>query len=144
MSHLVEENDIHLRNITHDATPYWSGHPIDACLESDEDEKNPTFIECKKKYQSIVGSIGWLAHTPRHPAWPRLIPFCQLISTNLPEALSILPFTSFITSIQQSTMVSHSLWRRELPSTHICPSPTHLIPKHTTMHYRPVPTTITV
>ncbi len=60
-SHLVEDNNVHLRNVTPDATPYRSGLPIDACPESDEDETSNTFIECKKKYQSIVGSIGWLA-----------------------------------------------------------------------------------
>ncbi len=43
-SHLVEDNNIHLRNVTPDATPYCSGLPIDACPESDEDETNPTFI----------------------------------------------------------------------------------------------------
>jgi hypothetical protein len=35
VSHLVEDNDIHLRNITPDATPYRSDLPIDACPESD-------------------------------------------------------------------------------------------------------------
>ena len=44
-SHLVEENNIHLRHITPDATPYWSKLPIDACPESDKDETNPTFLE---------------------------------------------------------------------------------------------------
>ena len=44
-SHLVEENDIHLRHIMPDATPYWSGLSIDACPESDEDKTNPTFLE---------------------------------------------------------------------------------------------------
>ena len=42
-SHLVEENNVHLRNITPDATPYRSGLPIDACQESGEYEKSPTF-----------------------------------------------------------------------------------------------------
>ena len=44
-SHLVEANYIHHRNITPDTTPYWSGLPINTCLESDEDEENPTFFE---------------------------------------------------------------------------------------------------
>ena len=59
-----------------DATPYPSDLPIDACLESDEDEKNPTFIDCKKKYQSIVGSIGWLVQTTR----PNLAPSHSFLS----------------------------------------------------------------
>jgi hypothetical protein len=43
-SHLVEDNNIHLRNITPDATPYRSGLPINACPESDKDKESPTFI----------------------------------------------------------------------------------------------------
>ncbi len=74
--HLVEENDIHLRNITPHATPYRSGLLIDACPESDEDETSPTFIERKRKHQSIVGSIGWLAQTTR----PDLAPSHSFLS----------------------------------------------------------------
>jgi hypothetical protein len=62
-SHLVEENDIDLRHITPDATPYRSGLPINGCPEFEEDEMNPTFLERKRKNQSIVGSIGWLAQS---------------------------------------------------------------------------------
>jgi hypothetical protein len=75
-SHLVEENDTHLRHITPDATPYRSGLPIDACPESDKDEMNPTFLEQKRKYQSIVGSIGWLAQSAR----PNLAPSHSFLS----------------------------------------------------------------
>jgi hypothetical protein len=64
-ANLVEENNIHHRSITHEATPYRSGLPIDAIAESNEDEESPTFIERKCKYQSIVGSIGWLAQSTR-------------------------------------------------------------------------------
>ncbi len=61
--HLVEDNNIHTRNITRDTTPYHSGLPIDACPESDESDDCPALIECKQRYQSIVGSIEWLAHS---------------------------------------------------------------------------------
>jgi hypothetical protein len=44
-SHLVDENNIHHRNITPNTAPYWSGLPIHACPESDEDEENPTFLK---------------------------------------------------------------------------------------------------
>jgi hypothetical protein len=76
-SHLVEENNIHLRNITPDATPYHSKLPIDACPESDEDKKSATFLERKRKYQSIVGSIGWLAQTTQ----PDLSPSHSFLSS---------------------------------------------------------------
>jgi hypothetical protein len=74
--HLVEDNSIHLRNITPDATPYRAGLPIDACLESDKDKKFPMLIKCKQKYQSIMGSIGWLAQTTR----PDLAPSHSFLS----------------------------------------------------------------
>ena len=76
-SHLVEDNNVHLCNVTPDTTPYRSGLPIDACPESDEDETSQTFIERKKKYQSIVGSIGWLAQITR----PDLAPSHSFLST---------------------------------------------------------------
>jgi hypothetical protein len=65
-SHLVKENIVYLRNVTPDATPYRSGLPIDAGLDCDKDENSPTFIKRKQKFQSIVGSIGWLAQST-HP-----------------------------------------------------------------------------
>jgi hypothetical protein len=68
--HLVEDNSIHLCNITPDATPYRSGLPINACPESDKDKESPTLIEHKQKYQSIVGSIGWLAQMTRQDLSP--------------------------------------------------------------------------
>jgi hypothetical protein len=60
-AHLVKDNDAHLRNITPNATLYCSGLPINSIPETDEEENCPAFIECNKKYQSVVGSIGWLA-----------------------------------------------------------------------------------
>jgi hypothetical protein len=65
-SDLVEENNIHHRNITPDATPYHPGLRIDACPKSDEDTDSPGFLERKRKYQSILGSIRWLAQST-HP-----------------------------------------------------------------------------
>jgi hypothetical protein len=64
-ANLVEENNIQNQSITHDATPYCFGLPIDAIPESDEDKTCPTFIERKQNYQSIVGLIGWLAQSTR-------------------------------------------------------------------------------
>jgi hypothetical protein len=61
VAHLVEDKNTHLCNITPDTTLYYSGLPIDAIPESDNDNNSPAFIECKRKYQSVVGSIGLLA-----------------------------------------------------------------------------------
>ncbi len=43
--HLVEDNNIHHRNITPGATPYCSGLPIDACPELDKDKESSTFLD---------------------------------------------------------------------------------------------------
>ncbi len=60
-AHFVEDNNAHLCSVMPDATPYHSGLLINAIPESDKDEKWPTFVDYKWKYQSVVGSIGWLA-----------------------------------------------------------------------------------
>ncbi len=57
--HLLE------RNQTPTATPYRSGIPIDAIAPSTEDDESPALKRCKDAYQSLVGSIGWLAHSTR-------------------------------------------------------------------------------
>ena len=75
-AHLVEANNVHTRNITPDATPYRSGLPIDAIPESDEPDDCPALIERKRHYQSVVGSIGWLAQTTR----PDLLPTHSFLS----------------------------------------------------------------
>ncbi len=79
----MEENNIHHRNITPNATPYRSCLPIDACPKSDKDEESPGFLECRCKYQSIVGSIGWLAQS----TCPNLAPShsCLLVYNNKPS-----------------------------------------------------------
>jgi hypothetical protein len=48
--HLVEENNVHMHNVTHQATPYCLGLPIKAIHDSDEDDQCPTFQEHKQKY----------------------------------------------------------------------------------------------
>jgi hypothetical protein len=76
-AHLVEDNNVHTRNITPDATPYRSGLPIDACPESDEADVCPALLKRKKRYQSVVGSIGWLAQSTR----PDLSPSHSFLSS---------------------------------------------------------------
>jgi len=76
-AHLVKDNNVHTQNINPDATPYRSGLPIDACPESDEADDCPALLECKKRYQSVVGSIGWLAQSTR----PELSPSHSFLSS---------------------------------------------------------------
>jgi hypothetical protein len=77
-THLVEETNVHLRNVTPDATPYCSGLPIDAIPESDKDEESPTFQEGVKipkcrRFHWLVGAkltidrvpiLQWQCATP--------------------------------------------------------------------------------
>ncbi len=77
-AHLVGNNNVHGRNITTpDATPYRSGLPIDACPKFDEADYCPALIKRKKKYQSVVSSIGWLAQSTR----PDLAPTHSFLSS---------------------------------------------------------------
>jgi hypothetical protein len=62
-SHLVEDNNVHHRNIT-------LGASIAAYPKSNKDEESPTFLEKRYKYQSIVDSIGWLAQSTRSDLAP--------------------------------------------------------------------------
>jgi hypothetical protein len=62
-AHLVESNNVHSRHITPDATWYRSGLPIDAIPNSNKDNDCPALIKRKQCYQSVVGSIGWLAQS---------------------------------------------------------------------------------
>ncbi len=52
-AHLVENNNIHTRNITLDATPYRSGLPMDAIPVSNKPKSFPALIKHKCKYQSV-------------------------------------------------------------------------------------------
>jgi len=76
-AHLVKDNNAHTRNITPDATPYRSGLPIDTCPESDEADDCPALLERRRKYQSVVGLIGWLAQSTR----PDLAPCHSFLSS---------------------------------------------------------------
>ncbi len=129
-AHLVENNNAHDRNITPDATtPYRSGLPIDACPESDEANDCPALIKRKKKYQSVVGLIGWLAQS----TCPDLAPTHSFLSyhrttTNLRKATETPPSTCSITSTQLSTTASPLPRKLKLPYTCSCPFHHHPTP----------------
>jgi hypothetical protein len=93
--HLVEDNNVHTRNITPDATPYHSGLPINTIPKSDEDSNCPALIEHKRCYQSAVGSISWLAQTTR---------------------LDLVPTHSFLLAYNTKPLKSH--WNAALYALH--------------------------
>ncbi len=62
-SNLVESFFGDTHNPTPTATPYRSGIPIDSIAPSTDADNSPAQIWRKEAYQSLIGSIGWLAHT---------------------------------------------------------------------------------
>ena len=58
------------RSITPDATPWRSGVPIDSVAAADEDDDSPAQTRRREAYQSLVGSIGWLANCTRPDVAP--------------------------------------------------------------------------
>ncbi len=52
-------------NPTPTATPYRSGIPIDAIAPSTDNDVSPAQICCTETYQSLIGSMGWLAMSTR-------------------------------------------------------------------------------
>ncbi len=92
--HLVEDDNIHTCNVTPNTTPYRSGLPINAIPKSDKAEDCPTLIEKKRKYQSVIGLIGWLAQVLTWTLLP-YTPSSWLITTNHQKSLEccIIRFT---------------------------------------------------
>jgi hypothetical protein len=82
-SNLVETFFRESRNPTPTATPYPSGIPIDSIALSTNDDASPAQICCKEAYQSLIGSIGWLAITTR-PDLQRFTCFCHPTVTSPP------------------------------------------------------------
>jgi hypothetical protein len=79
-AHLIKDNNLHTHKITPNATPYRSGLPIDAIPKSDEPKNCSALIKWKRKYQSVVGSIGWLAQSTcpdLAPTHSFLLAFCN-------------------------------------------------------------------
>jgi len=62
-SNLIESFFGDTRNPTPTATPYRNGVPIDSIAPSTDADNSPAQIRRKEAYQSLIGSIGWLAHT---------------------------------------------------------------------------------
>jgi len=76
-ANLVKQFDQHHKSPTPTATPYRSGMPIDAIPDSTEDDNCPALLKRKQRYQSAVGSIGWLANSTR----PDLAPVHSFLSS---------------------------------------------------------------
>jgi hypothetical protein len=62
---------------TPDATPYQSGIPIDLITSSTDADDSPAQLQWTDAYQSLVGSIGWLASATR----PDIAPVHSFLSS---------------------------------------------------------------
>jgi len=64
-AHLVEQFFRDTWEPTPTATPYRSGVPIDSIADSSDDDDSPSQLRRTEAYQSLIGSIGWLAMATR-------------------------------------------------------------------------------
>jgi hypothetical protein len=62
-SNLVESFFRETREASSLATPYRSGIPVDSIAPSTDKDDSPAQIRWTQAYQSLIGSIGWLAMT---------------------------------------------------------------------------------
>ncbi len=62
---------------TSDATPYQSGIPINSITPSTDIHNSPAQLERTDAYQSLIGSIGWLASAAR----PNIAPVHSFLSS---------------------------------------------------------------
>jgi hypothetical protein len=62
-SNLVESFFQEARDASPLATLYWSGIPVDSIAPSADADNSPAQISRTQAYQSLIGSIGWLAMT---------------------------------------------------------------------------------
>jgi hypothetical protein len=62
-SNLVGSFSLSNRSKTSTATPYLLGVPIESVALFSEDGNSPALKHLKEAYQSLIGSIGWLAHS---------------------------------------------------------------------------------
>ena len=78
-SNLIESFHLSDQNQTPTATPYCSGIPINVVALSSEDDNSPALKRQKQKeaYQSLIKSIGWLAHSTR----PDLLTFHSFLAS---------------------------------------------------------------
>jgi hypothetical protein len=63
-------------NINLRATPYRSGLPVDSLPEYSGDTNDPSFLCLQAQYQSLVGSLNWLATNTR----PDLAPVTSFLA----------------------------------------------------------------
>jgi hypothetical protein len=62
-TNLIESFSLQDRNQSPKATPYRSGVPIDLIANSSGADDSPSLKRHKEAYQSLIRSIGWLAHS---------------------------------------------------------------------------------
>ncbi len=131
VTNLVKSFSRKTRNKTPTATLYWSGIPINSIAPSLDDDNSPAKLWCKDAYQSLIGSIRWLASTPH----PNLLAVHSFLSSysNKPAVSHMKHSMLFTTSTQPRVMEFHSPWMIWLPCTHTSTILCLLMLRHTPM-----------
>ena len=74
---IVERHRLHNINFNPRVSPYRSGHPIDSFPSAEVDENDKHFLRRRQSYQSLVGSLNWLATNTR----PDLAPVVSFLAS---------------------------------------------------------------
>jgi hypothetical protein len=82
-SNLVERFSMQDQHQLPTATPYQLGIPINSVSPSLEEDNASALKKREKAYQSLIGSIGWLAHTT-HPDLTTVHSFLSLYTETSP------------------------------------------------------------
>ena len=74
---IVERHRLNNINFNPRVSPYRSGHPIDSFPSAEVDENDKHFLRRRQSYQSLVGSLNWLATNTR----PDLAPVVSFLAS---------------------------------------------------------------
>ncbi len=122
-SNLVESFSFSNRSQTSTATPYCSDVLIDSVAPSYEDDDSPALKRWKEAYQSLIGSIGWLAHSTH----PNLITVHSFLAS-----YSNKPSTGHMNAALYALHYIHSTHRYRILFTS-----DNIGPMHSFIHYPP-------
>jgi hypothetical protein len=122
-SNLVESFFCETQNETPLTTLYWSGIPVDSIPLSIDADKLPAQLWQTQAYQSLIGSIGWLAMTT-HPDLTAIHSFLSSYSTK--------PAVDHMKSALYALNSIHSTYNYNITFTS-----DGVVPMHSYIHYPP-------
>jgi hypothetical protein len=115
-ANLVEQFCRDSWDATPTTTPYRSGVPIDSIAPSTDADDSPAQLRRTEAYQSLIGSIGWLA-TATRPDWRRCTPSSSRLTIAnrlLATCVLLSTFSPIFTRLATLGYTSHRLLRTRL------------------------------